>query len=86
MEVIEKLDEKGFVFLDGLNRPIWVTMWRDEPWAMKWLDRRKKWVTMQKVSDPQIKRWRKHKMREDWAEMYHEQHRETQKRENPFYQ
>jgi hypothetical protein len=53
--VSEKLDKKGFVFLDMDNRPFRCAMWGDEPWLFYWHDHQKAWVFLRPV--PQSEVW-----------------------------
>ena len=51
---MDKLDEKGFVFLDGANRPYRCAMWGDQPWLMYWNDSQKCWVSLRPVTQSEI--------------------------------
>ncbi len=76
---MEKLDEKGFVFIDDNNKPYWCRMWGDEPWFMYWHEGQKSWVSLRKVSQQEI--WFAHalKIPDDQAQVYHDQHEEFKK-------
>jgi len=73
---LEQLDEKGFVFIDGNNRPFWCCMYHGTPWIMYWNDGQKAWVTLRQVNQTEI--WQANEMAipDDQAEIYHKQHRE----------
>ncbi len=47
------LDEKGFIFLDQLNRPYRCCMYQGEPWLFYWHPD-KKWVTCRTVTQTDI--------------------------------
>ena len=71
---LEKLDEKGFVFIDKNNRPYWCRMYFDTPWFMYWNDGEKAWVTLRQVTQTEV--WAAHEMAipDYQAELYHKQH------------
>lgn len=72
---LEKLDEKGFVFIDGNSRPYWCRMYGDAPWFMYWHEAQKSWVTYRQVNQAEV--WQAHQMAipDEHAEMYHKLHR-----------
>ena len=73
---MEKLDEKGFVFIDGNSRPYWCRLWGGVPWFMYWNDSQKSWVTLREVNQTEV--WAANEMAisDEMAEIYHKQHRE----------
>lgn len=71
-----KLDEKGFVFIDGLNRPYLVRMYHDVPMSFYWHPD-KHWVTWRgfELSDIIAARGQK-VLSEEQAQIYHNLHNE----------
>lgn len=51
---MNKLDEKGFVFLDEASRPYRCAMWGGQPWLMYWNDGQKCWVSLRPVTQSEI--------------------------------
>lgn len=69
--VLQKLDEDGFVFIDGNNRPYWCRMYGDKPWWMYWHEGQKSWVTLRQVNQTEV--WSANEMAisDEQAEQYH---------------
>ena len=49
---MERLDEKGFIFLDTVPRPFLCRMWKGEPWLFYRIN--KKWVSLRKVTQTDV--------------------------------
>ncbi len=73
---MEILDKKGFVFLDGNNRPYWCRMYGDDPWFMYWNEGQKSWVTYRQVNGSEVMIAHENALSEEIAEIYHKQHEE----------
>jgi hypothetical protein len=71
---LEKLDEKGFVFIDDNSRPYWCRMWGDEPWFMYWNDGQKSWVTLRRANQTDIWMANEKKIPDEQAQIYHDLH------------
>ena len=71
---METLDEKGFVFLDGNNRPYWCRMYGGNPWYMYWHEGQKSWVTLRRVNGSEVMIAHVKALPEYMAEIYHKQH------------
>jgi hypothetical protein len=69
------LDEKGFVFIDDLNRPYWVAMWCDKAMIFYWHEAQKSWVTLREATQIDVWEMEQKKISEEYAEIYHKQHR-----------
>lgn len=79
---MEKLDEKGFVFIDNNNRPYWCRLYYGSPWFMYWHDAQKSWVTLKKVTELDVAFANGHKISEEMAEHYHKLHSEFERKGN----
>lgn len=67
--MLEKLDKKGFVFLDNSNRPYRCAMWGNEPWLFYWHPD-KKWVSLRTVSQFEVWTFQSHELPKEQQEMY----------------
>jgi hypothetical protein len=50
---MEKLDEKGFIFLDDSSRPFKCCMWGGKPWLFYWHPDNI-WVSLRQLSQTEI--------------------------------
>jgi hypothetical protein len=51
---LEKLDEKGFVFLDARSEPYRCAMWGNEAWLFRWNHRQHCWVSLRPITQSEI--------------------------------
>lgn len=51
---VEKLDEKGFIFLDEADKPYLCRMIEDAPWLCYWHEGNKCFVTLREVNQTDI--------------------------------
>lgn len=51
---LERLDEKGFVFLDARNRPYRCCMWDGTPWLFYWHKHENHWVSLRPVTQFEV--------------------------------
>jgi len=51
--MMDELNEKGFVFLDKLNRPYRCCMYHGTPWLFYWHPDNK-WVTLRQINQADI--------------------------------
>jgi hypothetical protein len=66
---LEKLDEKGFVFLDDNKRLYRCAMWGGQPWLFYWHDHQKTWVSLRQVS--QMETWSfPHNLTQEQQDLY----------------
>ncbi|QMW06336.1 hypothetical protein [Spirosoma foliorum] len=72
-KVPELLDEKGFVFLDGGNRPYWIRLWDGEPWLFYW-HADNSWVSLRKTNQNEIWQASQVRLPDEKAELYHQLH------------
>ena len=70
------LDEKGFVFIDGNNKPFWCRMYGGSPWYMYWHEGQKSWVTLREVNGSEVMVAHESAISNEQAEIYHKQHKE----------
>jgi hypothetical protein len=77
---MDKLDEKGFVFIDDNSRPFWCCMYFGNPMYMYWHEAQKSWVTLRVINQVDIWRAYEKKIPDDQAEIYHKQHSEFENR------
>lgn len=69
---MEKLDEKGFIFLDGRGRPYLCALWGENPWLFYWHPDNH-WVSLRQVSQSEI--WSMpHNLTADEQDVYHRLH------------
>lgn len=60
---MDTLDEKGFIFLDNLNRPYKCCLIENQPWLLYWHPDNK-WVTLRPVTQTEIWRFPKNLTKE----------------------
>lgn len=64
-----KLDEKGFIFLDSMNRPYQCRMLGGEPWLCYWNDGQKCFITLRAVGQCEV--WSfPHNLSQEEQDMY----------------
>lgn len=66
---MKKLDEKGFVFLDGASRPYHVRMWGDDPWLFYW-HADNKWVSQRIVTQAEVWMFSAKRLSDEKAALY----------------
>jgi hypothetical protein len=71
------MGEETFVFLDDYQRPYMVTRWGESLWLFYWGDDH--WVSLRETSEDEAARLPKN-MPTDHQELYHEKHKEWEKR------
>jgi hypothetical protein len=71
---LEKLDEKGFVFIDGNNRPYWCRMYYGKPVWMRWNEGTKSWITYREITQSEVWQSELMKIPDEQANIYHEKH------------
>jgi len=67
---MEKLDEKGFVFIDGNGLPFHVRMWGGTPWLFYWHPDNK-WVSLCEINQNEIWIFNENAISKKQAEVYH---------------
>jgi len=72
-----ELDTKGFVIIDSNRQPFCIKLLHGKPVMLKWIDKRKIWVTAGKLDESMISAWAKCAIPDEHAELYHKQHEET---------
>ncbi len=73
---MNELGEKGFVFLDDTNRPIWCRMWGENPWLFYWHPD-KKFVSLRQVTQADIFNFPDN-LSEEEQQIYIDKHWESQ--------
>lgn len=71
---LEKLDEKGFVFIGSDGMPYWCRMYGKNPWFMYWHHAQNSWVTLKQVDQTDVWLANKNALPEDQANIYHDLH------------
>lgn len=69
-ETLEKLDEKGFVFIGNDQKPYWCRTYDKEAWLL-WWHPDKKWVTKRKVSQSEVWLFNEGALPNEEAQLYH---------------
>lgn len=63
--------EKGFVFIDSVDRPYHVRMWNGSPWMFYWHPDNH-WVSLRKVTQADVWRFHEKAISEERAQIYHD--------------
>ena len=71
---LEKLDEEGFVFIDGNNNPYWCRMYYGKPMLMRWHEGNKAWVTYREITQSEVWACEEMKIPDEQASIYHQKH------------
>jgi len=66
---LDKLDEKGFVFLDDNSNPYRCAILDSQPWLFYWNKGQKTWVTLRPVSQSEIQSF-PHNLTQEQQNMY----------------
>lgn len=70
---MQKLDGKGFIFLDDNRRPFLCRMWNDSAWLFYWHRHQKSWVSLRRVTQSEI--WTfPHNLTDEQQQHYHDAH------------
>ena len=75
-----RLDEKGFVFIDGTGRPYHIRTWGGEPWLFYW-HADDKWTSLRIVSQAEVWAANEQALPNWQAELYHDKHKASDPRE-----
>ena len=70
---MKELNDKGFIFLDDMNRPWLCRMWNDEPWLFYWHEYENHWVSGKRVTQSDV--WTfPHNLTRKEEQYYHDAH------------
>lgn len=68
---MNKLDEKGFVFIDENHTPFHVRMWGENAWLFRWHPDGM-WVSMRTVTQGEVFSMSPNKLSPEEAQKYHD--------------
>lgn len=75
MSTVFDIDEKGFVFIDGKNKPYWVAKWGDSIWLFYW-HTEGHWTSLRPIKKgPELLQMLGLSIEKELANLYHEKHK-----------